>query len=75
MADKIQKNTMEIDIESEDSMCDMTTEEMQDFFRIEARRWLCENGERLFVEKLRMIVEPERKIVKPKVINNNNNHK
>lgn len=30
-----------------------TTEDMEDLFRMETRRWLIENAERLFLEKCR----------------------
>lgn len=56
---------------SNDEMVDgLYPEAMEDYFRIEARQWLMENGERLFIDKLRMIIEPERKIVKPKIKTN-----
>ena len=33
----------------------------EDLFRIECRNWLMDNGPELFVEKLKIMVEPERK--------------
>lgn len=46
----------------------LSTEEMEDLYRIECRRWLLKNGDRLFHEKLRLIVEPDRRRVKAKIM-------
>ena len=47
-------NTHSSDDEMMEGLC---PEAMEDYFRIEARQWLLENGERLFIDKLRMIIE------------------
>lgn len=40
--------------ETEQEPWGMCEEEMEDLFRLETRRWLLENGERLFLEKMKM---------------------
>lgn len=45
----------------------LTTEHMEDLFRLETRNWLDQHGAELFAKQWEKMTEAPRKIVKPKI--------
>jgi len=46
-------NSQSVDISEDQERAELTLEDLEDLFRVEVRRWLIENAERLFLEKCR----------------------
>lgn len=47
------EDTQSVDISEDQEGSVLTLEDLEDLFRVEVRRWLIENAERLFLEKCR----------------------